>query len=40
LPAGRRRVESLLVKEKTDPLFMKALEYAKQVGERSTEPIH
>ena len=37
---GRRRVESLLVKKQTDPLFMKALENTEQVGERSTEPIH
>jgi len=30
----------LLVKEQADPLFMEALEYAEQVGQRSTEPIH
>jgi hypothetical protein len=29
-----------MVKEQTDALFMGALEYAQQVGERSTEPIH
>ena len=37
---GGRGVESLLVKEQTYTLFMKALENAEQVGERSTEPIH
>jgi hypothetical protein len=30
----------LLVEEQTDTLFMKALENAEQVGERSTKPIH
>ena len=40
LARARRRVESLLVKEQADSLFMEALEYAEQVGERSTEPIH
>ena len=29
----------MLVKEQTDTLFMEALEYAEQIGERSTEPI-
>jgi len=28
------------MKEQTDTLFMEALEYAEQVGERSAEPIH
>jgi hypothetical protein len=28
------------VKEQAAPLFMQALEYAEQVGQRSTEPIH
>src|SRR5713101_7975891 len=36
----RRSIESLLVEEQTDALVMKALEYAEQVGERSSEPIH
>jgi len=35
---GRRRIESL-VKEQADTLFVEVLEYAEQVGERSTEPI-
>ena len=35
-----RSIESLLVEEQTDALVMKALEYAEQVGERSSEPIH
>ncbi len=37
---SRRSIESLLVEEQTDALVMKALEYAEQVGERSSEPIH
>ena len=37
---GRRGIKSLLVKKQTDTLFMKSLEDAQQVGERSTEPIH
>ena len=40
LARGRRSIEPLLMKEETDTLFMKALEYAKQVAERSTKPIH
>jgi hypothetical protein len=40
LAGGRRTIESLLVKEQADSLFMKALEYAEQVSERSAEPIH
>jgi hypothetical protein len=28
------------MKEHPDSLFMEAMEYAEQVGERSTEPIH
>jgi hypothetical protein len=28
------------MKEQADTFFMEALEYAKQVGERSTEPVH
>src|SRR5258705_1964523 len=38
--SSRRSIESLLVEEQTDALVMKALEYAEQVGERSSEPIH
>jgi hypothetical protein len=40
LAGGRRTIESLPVKEQADPHFMEALEYAEQVGQRSTEPIH
>jgi len=40
LARGRRGIKSLLVKKQTDTLFMKSLEDAEQVGERSTEPIH
>src|SRR5882757_10035602 len=32
LARGRRSIESLLVKEQTDALFMQGLEYAEQVG--------
>src|SRR3979409_1041297 len=39
LSGGGRSIESLLVKKQTDILFMKSLEDAEQVGERSTEPI-
>ena len=40
LAGSRRSIESLLMKEKADSLFMEALEYAEQIGERSAEPIH
>ncbi len=40
LARARRSIESLLVKEQSDTLFVKSLEDAEQVGERTTEPIH
>jgi hypothetical protein len=40
LARGRRSIEPLLLEEQTYSLFMKALEYAEQIGERSTEAVH
>jgi hypothetical protein len=40
LARGRRSIESLLVKEQANTLFVEPLEYAEQIGERSTQPIH
>jgi hypothetical protein len=40
LAGSGRSIETLLMQEQIDSFFMETLEYAQQVGERSTEPIH